>query len=175
MKVFIGIDPGSNNGFAVWSPDQSKFLVLKSFGFWEVLKQINSIADIYQVINVVIENPALNRPVFMNKDMKKIIDDAYVQLNKCARINDAGFAQGVETINTQSRILSTKAQRVGMNKQYAALLIEWCEMNSFAVLQVRPHMPKLKHEEFCELTGWDQRTNEHGRDAARLVFKLQVS
>lgn len=173
QQIYIGLDPGKNNGFAVWNCTTKKLMVVKSMNIWAVMKEIKHLADIFSIQAIVIENPALNKPVFQSKEEKEAMDAAFAMLNRSARKNQVQFAQAVDEINKQMRILATKAQRVGMNKQYAAFLIEFCEQNSFEVLQIRPWLKKMKAEEFKNYTKWESRTNEHGRDAARLVYKLE--
>lgn len=41
---------------------------------------------------------------------------------------------------------------------------------SFEMVAPKRNVTKLKQETFKRYTGWDKRTNEHGRDAAMLVF-----
>lgn len=42
----------------------------------------------------------------------------------------------------------------------------------FCLVPPKSNSTKLSHEAFCQITGWSgRRTNEHGRDAAMLVFR----
>jgi len=65
-----------------------------------------------------------------------------------------------------------KAQDVGRNKENAFLIIEYCKRNQIPFATLRPSAPKWKAKAFKKLTGYQGTTNEHNRDAARLVWKL---
>jgi len=169
QDILIGIDPGRSNGFAVWDITGQKLLSLQTLNFWEVFKQIIQFGALYKLRKVVIENPGLNKPVFMSKEMKKDKETAFDKMLN-ARLNPDQFVEGMEEIESIIRIQSSKAQKVGMNKKYADLLIEWCKMNNLDVAEIRPYLKKMDAEQFREYTGWTQRTNEHNRDAARLIF-----
>ena len=44
----------------------------------------------------------------------------------------------------------------------------------FRPVPPKANATKLNAEHFARLTGWSRRTNEHGRDAACLVFKRRI-
>jgi len=168
--ILIGIDPGRNNGLSVWDLTVKKLISMQTLNFWKVFTVIREFAVIYTLRKVVIENPNLNRPVFMSKEMKEDKTAAFDKMFNNARLNPDKFAEGIEEIESIIRVQSSKAQKVGMNKKYADLLIEWCKMNNIDVVEVRPYLKKMDAEQFREYTGWTQRTNEHNRDAARLIY-----
>lgn len=65
-----------------------------------------------------------------------------------------------------------KAQGVGSVKRDCQIWQEFCEYYGFEYELVAPknNRTKLNAAQFKQLTGWHGRTNEHGRDAAMLVF-----
>lgn len=64
-------------------------------------------------------------------------------------------------------------QGAGSIKRDCSVWAEWLGMLGCAYKAVSPRAkgPKLNAEQFAKLTGWQGRTNEHGRDAAMLVWK----
>lgn len=65
-----------------------------------------------------------------------------------------------------------RAMGAGSVKRDSAIWEEWCITNriDFVATPPRQGMTKLTDLYFRGLTGYDRRTNEHGRDAAMLVF-----
>lgn len=65
-----------------------------------------------------------------------------------------------------------RAMGAGSVKRDCAIWDEWCRANriDFVAAPPRPGMTKLSDAYFRGLTGFDRRTNNHGRDAAMLVF-----
>ena len=63
-------------------------------------------------------------------------------------------------------------QGAGSIKRECQLWAEWLAAVGCSYRAVSPHSkgPKLDAAQFARLTGWPGRTNEHGRDAAMLVF-----
>lgn len=66
-----------------------------------------------------------------------------------------------------------KAQGVGSVKRDAQIWEDWCKEQgiNFKLIHPAANATKKKVEDFTRMTGWAGRTNEHGRDAAMLVFK----
>lgn len=66
-----------------------------------------------------------------------------------------------------------RAQGAGSVKRDCKVWEEFCEFNKLDYEMKRPNkrITKLKADAFKKLTGWNKQTNEHGRDAAMLVFK----
>lgn len=93
------------------------------------------------------------------KDAMVIIEDP--QLNKPV------FNRGLKG-NANLKV----AQDVGRNKEQAFLLIEYMRKSKIPFRQVQPRTEKWDHKYFVKLTKWDGSSNEHVRDAARLVWGL---
>lgn len=65
-----------------------------------------------------------------------------------------------------------RAMGAGSVKRDSSIWEEWCNYHRIDFVKVppRPGMTKLTDRYFQGITGYDRRTNEHGRDAAMLVF-----
>ena len=66
-------------------------------------------------------------------------------------------------------------QGAGSIKRECAIWIDWLNFNAIPHRVVSPQAKgaKLDAARFKKLTGWDQRTSEHARDAAMLVFGVK--
>ena len=71
------------------------------------------------------------------------------------------------------RQVKGRAMGAGSVKRDCSIWEEWCEARSIQYIASRPKtgMTKLPDAYFRGITGYDRRTNEHGRDAAMLVFQ----
>ena len=65
-----------------------------------------------------------------------------------------------------------RAMGAGSVKRDCAIWQEWCERRNIQFIATRPRtgMTKLTDAYFRGLSGYDRRTNNHGRDAAMLVI-----
>lgn len=65
-----------------------------------------------------------------------------------------------------------KLQGVGSVKRDCSRWVEFCQHHKidYVLVPPRANRTKLTAAQFERLTGWTERTNEHGRDAAMLVF-----
>lgn len=65
-----------------------------------------------------------------------------------------------------------RRQGAGSVKRDCQIWEDFCRENGIPYEAVAPqrNRTKLSAGEFASLTGWKRRTNEHGRDAAMLVF-----
>ena len=65
-----------------------------------------------------------------------------------------------------------RAMGAGSVKRDCAIWEEWCKRRNIQFVATRPRtgMTKLTDAYFRGLTGYDRRTNNHGRDAAMLVL-----
>jgi hypothetical protein len=142
-KYCVGIDPPS--GLAIWDRESQKFDAIKTVDFWKIIKTIQNYVD---SSIFYIEAPQKNKPVW-TKSKQTIIDKLPIYLKI--------------------------AQNVGMNKMCAILIEQYCNSIGASYHLVRPGkktMSKIKSEDFIQITGWEKKTSEHGRDAAMLVWGL---
>lgn len=65
-----------------------------------------------------------------------------------------------------------RAMGAGSVKRDCSIWEEWCKARGVQYIATRPRsgLTKLTDAYFRCLTGYDRRTNDHGRDAAMLVF-----
>jgi hypothetical protein len=66
-KVYVGIDPGVNTGYAVWH--ESKFVTIATGGFWSVIGWVENLIKDVGASSLVfrIENPILWRDFTKNR------------------------------------------------------------------------------------------------------------
>jgi len=81
------------------------------------------------------------------------------------QLNKPVFARGNKRV-----VREMIAQRVGMNKRDAQLLIEYCDRLELNVKQVKPSTSKWDAKRLKTITGITERTNSHTRDAIKLVY-----
>lgn len=73
----------------------------------------------------------------------------------------------------QKETISAKAQGAGSVKRDASVWESFCEALGISYELVAPknNTTKVKDKLFKQMTGWKGSTNEHGRDAAMMVFR----
>jgi hypothetical protein len=74
--------------------------------------------------------------------------------------------------NVSREVTEMKRAGAGAVKQTFKHIIEFLEDNNipYQTTRLQGNMKKMKSDKFKQMTGWDKPTNEHGRDAACLVF-----
>jgi hypothetical protein len=152
MKIYFGIDGGTNNGFAIWNATDAKFELIKTYLFWDFIVELGANVKKYlsggkNELVVVIEDVNRNKPVFWRKgkDGKRLGELEMLKI----------------------------AQNVGGVKMVTRMITEYCERNNLRIVLIPPtkkSATKINAEKFFKITGYDKQTNEHGRDAAMLVF-----
>lgn len=87
------------------------------------------------------------------------------------RVEDARLA----TYGRNDQIDSFKAQGAGSVKRDAKIWEDFLTDHNIPFELVRPQKSntKLSSEKFKNITGWKERTDSHGRDAAMLVYKFK--
>jgi len=149
-KIYIGIDPGSHTGLAVYS--KADGLKLQTLTFWKtidylrehVLPHIGKEAEFL----VIIETPQHNTFIYRER----------IDPNRLA---------------ATLRI----ARNVGMNQRDASLLVEFLKLNKIPVEEFTPGPKDHKWPApyFKHLTGIDTaKTAEHVRDAARFISRFWI-
>jgi len=191
IPVLIGIDIGikKNTGMAIYFPKKKKYHSIFStniFAGLAICKEWANNED-YAVIFVV-----------ENSDLDSNVYGAGADLLSYIMKNRASISKGAWKKNLTRKIgqVLAWASNVGKNKGLAVSFIAQLEDLGYTVAQVSPSkrrkagnvikigktktrekvstlpMPtKTTTPEFKELTGYEEKTNEHGRDAATLVWK----
>lgn len=136
----IGVDGGKSTGIAIRTADN--ILHLHTMDFWTAYDFITNEFTPKDTA-VFVEDPSKNKPVFVSKYNKR-------EVLKALKI----------------------AQDVGGVKRESTLLINGLEREGFTVIKMRPKKKKWSHKLFCKISGWPEKdkTNEHQRDAARLII-----
>ena len=143
MRDFVlGIDAGKHTGLAVWRRSARGFVALETLTFWDAY---DFVRENYppDKTEIVIEVPDSKRFLYARQDKKP----------------DA------------ARYRERMAANVGSNRREAELLAERFEFHFYKVKRVSPvKAKKWTHAEFVRFTNWPGKSNEHTRDAARLVI-----
>lgn len=134
-RYIIGIDPGTNTGFAVWDTEDKKLQMVDSKKLHQAIAEVTFYANYYP-------GPIIVR-----------FEDA--RLRKWYGKNS-----------------NEKQQGAGSIKRDCAIWEDFLKDSDIDFQAVAPKDVKTKMtaEAFRNLTGWKGVTNEHGRDAAMLVF-----
>jgi hypothetical protein len=148
IDLYIGIDPGESNGVAIY--DKTNGLRLKTLTFWDLADYIEK--------RIVIEY----------KTNAKILPHFYVEN---PNLNGFIYQQKVTGKNRQEAM--RVAQNVGMNKGDAKRIIELIKRHDMIVEEVKPVSTSQKwtSEYFKALTRIEVTTNQHVRDAAKLISR----
>jgi len=69
-----------------------------------------------------------------------------------------------------------RLQGAGSIKRDFSIWLEFFQRQNFTFVAVPPrnNTTKLNATQFWKITGWKERSNEHGRDAAMLIFKRKA-
>ncbi len=129
--IYIGIDPGTNTGVAIWDSAQQKLLQVTSMKILEAMNLIRQHSDV-----IVCIEDARQRTWFGNKGREVL--------------------QGAGSIKRDCQVWD-----------------DFLNDNEIVHIWVAPkdNRTKLSSAQFKAYTGYTGKTNEHGRDAAMLVFK----
>lgn len=143
----IGIDPGLHTGVAV--AIRGKLVKVESMGFWDCINLIRDMRHMGVVVRI--EDPGKISAMYSRPESERCVDAA----------------------RNKEAYRSKMAQYVGMNKRDAQLIIEFCKRQGIACIPQKPlrgATSKIDAETFNRYTGWQGKTNEHGRDAAMQIF-----
>lgn len=140
--TFIGIDPGNHNGMAVYNT-RTKKLFVDTFGFWETIAEIIG----------------LKKHCLANGDELKVIIE-------CPQLNKGVFRSKLTKVGNMDMKI---AESVGMNKQTAIILVDFCKKKHIDFIEIRPTKTKKTSDEFKAITGIS-RSSQHERDAAMLLI-----
>lgn len=140
--IWIGIDPGTNTGFAVWDGDAKCFIEVSTLAIHEALQRVAFAVDKFghkgNGVAVVFED-ARQRTWFGNNTAAK----------------DRAKLQGAGSVKRDCSIWEDALTDWGVRYHKTA---------------PKNGITKMNPEYFKRLTGYTKRTSEHGRDAAMLVF-----
>lgn len=141
-QIYIGIDPGTNTGMAVWykrieaGKTQSCFLSIETLKIHKALSEVNKLIKQYGKENVRVHfEDARQRKWYGNTGREKL--------------------QGAGSIKRDSVIWQDFLTDAGVE---------------FHMIPPRNIATKMSQVDFVRLTKWPKKTSNHARDAAALVF-----
>jgi hypothetical protein len=139
-KYYIGIDCGVKTGISIWSRVENKLVLVDSMRILEAMAYITG---------------------FVTQDKKEIL----------VRIEDPRLRKWIPAMGSESRERG-RNQGAGSIKRDAQIWEEFLVAENIPHEFVAPknNRTKTKADYFKKITGWSSPTNEHGRDAAMLVF-----
>ena len=142
--IYIGIDTGVNTGFAVWDSKQRSLLMVTSLPIHKAMESVRSLRDEYEAVGdkviVRVEDPRQRN---------------WFGTERMSREEERKRLQGVGSVKRDASIWENYLKDLGVE---------------FEMVAPKRNVTKLKQETFKRYTGWSKQTNEHGRDAAMLVF-----
>lgn len=139
--IYVGIDTGTHTGYAEWSAKEKRFLSVDSVKIHQAMERIRNLAESHSdSLMVRVEDPR-QRTWFGTERMPR--DEERKKL------------QGVGSVKRDASIWEDFLKDLGVQ---------------FEMVPPRQNVTKLSQETFRSYTGWKKKTNEHGRDAAMLVF-----
>jgi hypothetical protein len=141
VPVVIGIDPGTATGFALWDASERAFLVICSASFFDACTMLRKAAERYDVRACVVEDSRA-LPIY--------------QRNRGAK----------------GQALAAVGRSVGVTDRDTTLWLDLCERLGIPAVAAKPQKRgKWKADDLARITGYDARTNQHGRDAGRLAYE----
>jgi len=142
MAIAVGIDVGTHTGLAVWDTTAQRFIEVTSLPVHAALLRVKELAE---------------RLAYKGNGIEVVFEDARLRKwyghNTAAR--DRARLQGAGSVKRDSTI-------------WEDALTDWGI--PFSKVAPKNNITKMRADYFARLTGWTGTTNEHGRDAAMLVF-----
>jgi len=187
-KFLVGIDPGFNNlGICIYDPETNE---MKMFGgdWFDGIEWLGQNIKLNRCV-IVLENPALDSAVFKALGMVKPIITLFGNYMK--KLGAKAWPLPNKTdwpmIASELSKAFTTAQRIGENKAAGKLMLKLLNRHKVVTIQIAPsnriradrakvpvgamvQPTKTNKFQFQTLTGFTGRSNEHGRDAATLVW-----
>lgn len=140
--IVIGVDPGVETGYAVWSRSNKRFTELLTLNFWTAYDRIT--AFLPSEIEIFIENPDSKRSMYERTEVIR-------EQRKRERV-----ATNIGSNRREASLLIERLQMLGYTVQ------------AVRPLTAR----KWTAEQFTRYTRHKGSTSQHVRDAGRLVFGM---
>lgn len=142
MAIAVGIDTGKYTGLAVWDTSAKRFIEVTCLPIHAALLRVKELSE---------------RLSYKGNGIEVVFEDARLRTwygtNTAAK--DRARLQGAGSVKRDSTI-------------WEDALTDWGI--PFRRVAPKNNLTKMRADYFARLTGWTGRTNEHGRDAAMLVF-----
>ena len=139
-KIIIGIDPGTKTGLALGKENSKEFIDVCSVKIHKAMEIVEEICQEHGKVNVLVKV----------EDARKITLPRHLQKHQ-------GNAQ---------------LQGVGSVKRDCSIWEGFLSDKGIAHKMIDPRRSskKVNKEMFSKMTGWNGRSNEHGRDAGMLIY-----
>lgn len=142
--IYIGIDTGANTGVAVWNSRARSLDLVKSM-------PIHKAMDLVQFYHAKTQEAADKLHVRVEDPRQR----TWFGTERMSREEERKKLQGVGSVKRDASIWDDYLKDLGVGYEMVA---------------PKRNMTKLTQETFKRYTGFNGMTNEHGRDAAMLVF-----
>lgn len=140
--LVIGIDPGVQTGYALWSRPGKRFLELETLDFWGVVDRVTEFKT--EQVEIVIENPDSKRAMY---ERTEVIE----QRRQRERV-----ATNIGSNRREASLLIERFRSLGYQVTAVSPIKE----------------AKWDGETFKRITKHAGSTSQHVRDAGRLVFGM---
>lgn len=141
-ELVIGIDPGVETGYAVWSRARREFVELLTLSFWSAYDRILGYAQ--TDIEIFIENPDSKRSMY-----------ARTETVEYQRQRER-VAKNIGSNRREASLLIERLQALGY------------QVTPVSPVRAR----KWDSQQFNRYTKHEGRTSQHVRDAARIVWEM---
>ena len=138
--ILIGIDTGTHTGFAVYDTKTRKLIEVTSLMIHQAMEHVKELKILHSDIKIRVEDPR-QRTWFGTERM--------------SRETERKKLQGVGSVKRDASIWDDFLKDLGV---------------PYEMVPPRFNITKRTSDTFKRYTGWDKQTNEHGRDAAGLIF-----
>jgi hypothetical protein len=147
-RLLIGIDPGGSTGICVLDLETRQIKSVYTLNFWETYALMSRCADpLVHISQVYIEQPSLVKSLYARH---------------AARLKEAGSKE-----TTRDKIVWDS----GGNAREGILLRDGLRNLGYTVFDSKPvGRKKWTSDQFQQITGYPDRSNQHVRDAAFLVY-----
>jgi len=140
--IYLGIDPGVNNGVAVYDSERRE-LDLSTLSFFSLINYLDYFMLNNYHVTAVIENVVKNKPIFSKRRTYQTRQDLKI-------------AQNVGENKAYCKLIIAKCEKLG----FRIILKTPGKNNS-----------KLDSEQFQKITGINIKCSQHARDAFMLIFE----
>ena len=149
--LIVGLDPGEQTGVAAYDPTEGRLKYCTSLGFWAMVRWFETELGPIKPLDGLAPGPVVI----------VVIEDA----RKLPIYGRHGAVRGARR--------DKLARNVGRIDRDTGLWVEYLSRRGYQVLLARPSRAQQKWstETFKKITRYQGRTNQHGRDAARLSWE----
>lgn len=139
--IYVGVDTGVNTGFSEWDSKKRCLLSVCSLPIHKAMERVKVLHDLHKEELVVrVEDPRQRK---------------WFGTERMTREEERKKLQGVGSVKRDATIWEDFLKDLGVR---------------FEMVAPKMNVTKLTQETFKRYTGWSSKTNEHGRDAAMLIY-----